>query len=622
MLNSMKLVSNGDGTYDVVVFYNKFDTEFAKDFFTKETMSNGYKAVGDFLKRNGKNIRVNAVRIVAAGLVIALIPVNAFMSVFAAGTPRYSMAYLYGGTVAQQIDYVERTNNSLQTVSPSYFDIIADGSLKLNPVSKDFVERMHASNIKVVPFLSNHWDRNAGIIALQDVEKLSTQIADYVELYNLDGVNVDIENVTDKQKDQYTELVRLLRQKITAEKEVSVAVAANPNNWQVGWHGSYDYAALGDTSDYLMLMTYDEHYEGGPAGPVASIGFVEKSIQHALSNTSADKVVVGLPMFGRIWSQHDTSFVGKGVPIKTVNSMVQDYNAKVTYDEATQSPKAEFEVKEGDKLHTISGKTLQPGKYVIWFENDQSLEAKLKLVQKYDLKGAGSWALGQEDASIWENYNTWLNGDIPEEVPPEESQYFDYTVKAGDTLWQLSQQVGCTVDEIKAINNLASDALKVGDALKLPAPMVEADGWITTNTPTTNVMAQTNLTSNVLAVLDGGTQLTTIGKPINNAFYQVRLENGTVGYVETMHITSEKPEVPVPPTPSEPPAPEPPAEEEEVATKVTTAKVNVRATASTSGKSLGNINKGTTVVVLGTSGSFTQIDYNGIVGYVETKNLA
>lgn len=30
-------------------------------------------------------------------------------------------------------------------------------------------------------------------------------------------------------------------------------------------------------------MTYDEHYEGGAAGPVAGIQFVEDSIQYALS---------------------------------------------------------------------------------------------------------------------------------------------------------------------------------------------------------------------------------------------------------------------------------------------------------------------------------------------------
>ena len=166
------------------------------------------------------------------------------------------MGYLYGGTDLQQIEYVEQAGDALDTVSPSYFDLREDGSLKLNYLSPYFIKNMHDKGIKVVPFLSNHWNRTAGIHALRDVESLAAQLADYIEEYELDGINVDIENVTHEQRDQYTELVRLLREKIPADKEVSVAVAANPNNWQTGWHGSYDYAALARYADHLVVMAF------------------------------------------------------------------------------------------------------------------------------------------------------------------------------------------------------------------------------------------------------------------------------------------------------------------------------------------------------------------------------
>ncbi len=85
-------------------------------------------------------------------------------------------------------------------------------------------------------------------------------------------------------------MVKLLREKIPSHKEVSVTVAANTNDWQAGWHGSYDYSALAQYADHLFIMTYDEHYEGGVAGPVAGIQFVEDSIQYALSKTTSDKL--------------------------------------------------------------------------------------------------------------------------------------------------------------------------------------------------------------------------------------------------------------------------------------------------------------------------------------------
>ena len=39
-----------------------------------------------------------------------------------------------------------------------------------------------------------------------------------------------------------------------------------------------DYTKLAEHADYLMIMSYDEHYETGNPGPIASLGFVEKSI--------------------------------------------------------------------------------------------------------------------------------------------------------------------------------------------------------------------------------------------------------------------------------------------------------------------------------------------------------
>ena len=43
---------------------------------------------------------------------------------------RFNMSYLYGNY--NYSDLVTRTGNSLQEVSPSYFDLYASGNLKLN----------------------------------------------------------------------------------------------------------------------------------------------------------------------------------------------------------------------------------------------------------------------------------------------------------------------------------------------------------------------------------------------------------------------------------------------------------------------------------------------------------
>ena len=264
MTPQIRLQPNGDGSYDLLLEYSRWDAEFAKGFDFRQYWRHPSKSLA------------HRVRQAAAGRQDPQCEGAAQRG--AGGDPSFFRlyhrsgcfrqvhhGYLYTGTDRQQVEYVNQTGDSLDVVSPSYFDIAQDGSLTLNTPSSYFVEQMHQSGRKVVPFLSNHWNRTAGINALKDVETLSTQIAQYVEQYNLDGVNVDIENVTHNQRSQYTQLVRLLREKIPEHKEVSVAVAANPNGWTEGWHGSYDYAALAQYADHLMIMTYDEHYEGGDA---------------------------------------------------------------------------------------------------------------------------------------------------------------------------------------------------------------------------------------------------------------------------------------------------------------------------------------------------------------------
>lgn len=519
---TVSLVSNGDGTYDLLLEYSRGGAEFAKDFDVKKEIAKNSPTLLQTISSRAKQARIKSVKILVSGVLMATIAFSSFLTALGA-SDRYTMGYLYSGTDQQQIEYVNQTNNALDTVSPSYFDIQEDGSLKLNYLSQRLIDTMHQKGIKVVPFISNHWNRTAGINALKNADALSTQIANYVEKYNLDGVNVDIENVTHEQRDQYTEFVRLLREKIPSHKEVSVAVAANPNNWQVGWHGSYDYSALAEHADHLLIMAYDEHHEGGEAGPVASIDFVEKSIQYALRHTTADKIVMGVPFYGRVWSLDSNRIVGKGISSKTIQKILSDCESTVTFDQTSQSVKAEFTITETSGQYTVGGDfVLQPGKYVVWFENDQSYQAKLNLIQKYNLKGAGSWALGQEDPSIWDHYESWIDGDDHENTQPSEP----------------------------STPETPAPPENGGSTETPPAENIETSAWIVNSTKPVSVYKNANLKGKVLASLSGGTSVTVLGDQ-NSSTLRIRLSDGQIGYVSSNYITFKNPETPsTPSTPS------------------------------------------------------------------------
>ena len=330
-------------------------------------------------------------------------------------TERFNMTYVYFGDSTAYTDHVDSTRGSLNHIAPSYFDLNEDGTLRLTAaLDRSFIDAMHERGIKVTPFLSNHWDEESGKNALDRRGPLAEEIAEAIKEYDLDGVNVDIENMTWEERDKYTDFVRLLRKKLPADKSVSVAVAANPYGLTDDWHASYDLVGLSQYTDYLMLMAYDQHWQGKVsetegAGPVAGIGFVEESVKAALREVPAEKLVLGIPFYGRFWKR-GAEYGGYGISNNTVEELVREFKGKVVFDEKFGSPRAVITIKPGDRKPVVYGVRLDPGTYDIWYENEASIKRKLELVKKYNLKGTGSWSLGQETKDTWDYYRLWLEG--------------------------------------------------------------------------------------------------------------------------------------------------------------------------------------------------------------------
>ena len=69
------------------------------------------------------------------------------------------------------------------------------------------------------------------------------------------------------------------------------------------WTDAFDYAKLGAVSDYMVLMGYEEHWNGDPkAGSVASLPWVEKALDTMLSEVVRAKTILALPLYTRDWS--------------------------------------------------------------------------------------------------------------------------------------------------------------------------------------------------------------------------------------------------------------------------------------------------------------------------------
>ena len=100
---------------------------------------------------------------------------------------------------------------------------------------------------------------------------------------------------------------------------------------------------------------------------------------------------------------------------------------------------------------------------------------------------------------------------IPSERPvtPPAENYFNYTVRSGDTLFLLGQRFGTTAAAIKSLNGLTSDALSIGQVLKIPGSFFQytvrsGDTLyllaIRFGVPVNSIMAVNNLTNSALSI--------------------------------------------------------------------------------------------------------------------------
>ncbi|WNQ13876.1 S-layer homology domain-containing protein [Paenibacillus aurantius] len=324
---------------------------------------------------------------------------------------RFNLSYLFSGTPETFVRDVDQAKGSLQTVAPAYLELTQEGTVQAAPdMGSSFIRDMHDRGIRVVPYLNNEWNRTLAVKTVNNRAQVTDQLAELVKTYNLDGIQLDLENLPASSRESYTDMVRLLRGKLPTGKEVSVAVGANPTGTSSGWLGAFDYKALAPYCDYLLIMAYEEHFEGDPVpGPVSGLPFTESSLQFALSQLPPEKVVLGIAFYGRLWKD-DGTLLGVGVPDRLVDTLVRRYNGKVEVDRTSGSAVGTFTIGPADTGITISGHRLTPGNYTVWFENESTLKTRLALADRYNLLGTGSWSLNQESAGTWDYYSLWLNG--------------------------------------------------------------------------------------------------------------------------------------------------------------------------------------------------------------------
>lgn len=304
--------------------------------------------------------------------------------------------------------------SSLDVLSPTWFQVANDQGALINRADAKYVDWAHKNGYKVWALLSNDF-QNAGMTKrfLNNTDardNLIRQVLAYSALYKLDGINIDFENVNKEDKDALTQFMRELTPFLKEQGlvvSIDVTVPDGSDNWSL----CYDRKALGQVVDYMMLMTYDQYWATSPkAGSTAQVTWVETNLKKVLDLVPREKLLLGLPFYTRLWKE-ETNKDGK-IAVSSIKPLSMDEAKKLIKDNVAQ---VKWDTQSGQFYAEYKKDNTQ---FKIWLEDDNSIDLKSALVQKYRLAGAAAWKKGDESQAIWgildknlkniDNYTDWL----------------------------------------------------------------------------------------------------------------------------------------------------------------------------------------------------------------------
>ncbi|GAA0369970.1 glycosyl hydrolase family 18 protein [Bacillus horti] len=286
----------------------------------------------------------------------------------------------------------------VNVVSPTWFHFQdEDGSLS-NFADKSYVDWAHQQGYQVWALVTNEFDPDLTTTILSSYEKrrnVIRQLVYFSELYDLDGINIDFENVYLADKENVVQFMRELTPYMH-DLGLVVSIDVTIKSTSEMWSMFLDRPALGEIVDYMMIMTYDEHWGSSPvAGSVASLPWVENGLRGVLEEVPNEKVLLGIPFYTRLWKEEQgedgqTKVSSRAFSMSGIENWMAERDVDFTFDEATGQHYAEYEDTEEKAV------------YKIWLEDERSVAQRIELVHKYDLAGVASWRRGFEKPVIWE----------------------------------------------------------------------------------------------------------------------------------------------------------------------------------------------------------------------------
>lgn len=308
-----------------------------------------------------------------------------------------SWDYVYSSSPDRSM---ERPIEGVNIMSPTWYELVEKSTDIKSKVDESYIVWARENGYDLWVLVSNEGRIETTHNILNDSKLREKIIQDLLKeyiKYGFDGINVDFENMYKEDATLYAQFIRELAV-VFRNNNIFISVDITVPDGSETWSLCYDRDALSDSADYLVLMGYDQtNGSSQKPGSVAAGNWVENNLIKLRDNEAVkmDKLILGLPFYTRIWTTKTTGVTSSTIDMKDIDNYVVKNGLTRQWLEAEKQNYVEFE-RNGNKVQ-------------MWIEDMQSIEEKLKLVEKYNLAGVASWEKDREDARVWSLIDSYLN---------------------------------------------------------------------------------------------------------------------------------------------------------------------------------------------------------------------
>ncbi len=306
------------------------------------------------------------------------------------------------------------SGNAYESYNFSLLSMISYFSYEVNPETGFYntihnwrqtalVDSAKKHNCKVLLTLSNFGSsNNRNFLKSADAKKnlIATAIT-LVRERKADGLTLDFENVSAKEKALYLNFIIDLATSLKSENEDYLLTIALP---AVDFEKIYDFSQINLYVDFYVMMGYEYHGSNSQiAGPVAPLsgggkwkGFtLESSVDEYLANgVPARKFIMGVPYYGAEWITKDLKFPSQA------KSFIK-YHSYRQAKRMSGKKMGELDETSMSKFYTYSD--MSSNYRQLWFEDTITLGAKYDWIKEKQIRGVGIWALGFDNGydELW-----------------------------------------------------------------------------------------------------------------------------------------------------------------------------------------------------------------------------